>query len=363
MKAPWSFLMAGGGTGGHVIPALAVARELRRRGHQPFFIGTRRGIEARLVPAAGFPIEWIEIGGLKQVGAARMLRSLFQLPGSVRCALTAIRKRRPAAVFSMGGYVAGPAMAAAWLKRIPMLLMEPNAVAGMTNRWMGKLVDRALVNFEEAIPQFPPGVAEVAGLPVREEFFSIPPKSGGDRFTLLITGGSRGSRRLNQAARASWPLFLHAGRPVQILHQCGQEDCAALQREFAASSIAGEVVPFIDDMPAAFAQADLIVCRAGAGAVAELAAAGKPAILVPFPFAADQHQLRNAEAMARAGAARLALDREFTGGRLFREVETLASEDGLLERMGQAARTLARPRAAQRAADLLEELAERKNRH
>jgi UDP-N-acetylglucosamine--N-acetylmuramyl-(pentapeptide) pyrophosphoryl-undecaprenol N-acetylglucosamine transferase len=355
-----SFLMAGGGTGGHVIPALAVARELQRRGHQPFFIGTRRGIEARLVPAAGFPIEWIEIGGLKQVGGARMLRSLWQIPGSVRRVLGTIRERRPAAVFSMGGYVAGPAMAAAWLKRIPMVLMEPNAVAGMTNRWMGKLVDRALVNFEEAIPQFPSGVAEVAGLPVREEFFSIPPKPRGEGLTLLITGGSRGSRRLNQAARESWPLFRLAGRPVQILHQTGQEDHAALQREFAASGLAGEVVAFIEDMPSAFAQADLIVCRSGAGAVAELAAAGKPAILVPFPFAADQHQLRNAEAMARAGAARLALDSEFTGERLFREVEALASEEGLMDRMGQAAHSLARPGAAQRAADLLEELAERK---
>jgi UDP-N-acetylglucosamine--N-acetylmuramyl-(pentapeptide) pyrophosphoryl-undecaprenol N-acetylglucosamine transferase len=360
MKASWSFLMAGGGTGGHVIPALAVAGELRRRGHRPFFVGTRRGIEARLVPAAGFPIEWIEIGGLKQVGGVRMLRSLWQIPGSVLRVLATIRERRPAAVFSMGGYVAGPAMAAAWLKRIPMVLMEPNAVAGMTNRWMGKLVDRALVNFEEAIPQFPSGVAEVAGLPVREEFFSIPPKPRGGALTLLITGGSRGSRRLNQAARDSWPLFRSAGRPVQILHQSGQEDHAALQREFAASGLAGEVVPFIEDMPSAFDRADLIVCRSGAGAVAELAAAGKPAILVPFPFAADQHQLRNAEAMARAGAARLALDLEFTGERLFREVETTTSEDHLLERMGQAARALARPGAARGAADLLEELAEGK---
>lgn len=357
MKEAWAFLMAGGGTGGHVIPALAVARELRRRGHRPFFVGTEHGIEAKLVPAEGFPIEWIKVGGLKRVGPTQGLRTLWQLPGSVVRVLGVIQERRPSAVFSIGGYVAGPPMAAAWLRGIPMVLMEPNAVAGMTNRWMGRFVRRALVNFEETASQFPPGKTEVAGLPVREEFFAIPPKPRGRDFTLLITGGSRGSRRLNEASRESWPLFRSSGLPVRILHQSGQEGHAALEREFAASALDGEVVPFIHDMPAAFAQADLVVCRSGAGTLAELAAAGKPAILVPFPFAADQHQLRNAEALARAGAARLVSDQDFSGERLFKEVLGIASEAGLLERMGAAARAMARLGAAQRAADLLEELA------
>ena len=357
MNTALSFLMAGGGTGGHVIPALAVARELRRRGHHPFFVGTRLGIEARLVPADGFPIEWLEIGGLKRVGAAQTLRTLWQLPRSVARVLGVLRTRRPAAVFSMGGYVAGPVMLAAWLRRIPMVLMEPNAVAGMTNRWMGRFVERALVSFPEVASELPSGKAELAGLPVREEFFSISAKPRGDRLALLVTGGSRGSRRLNQAARESWPLFREAQLPVRFIHQCGREEHAALAREFAASGLEGEVVPFIEDMPSAFASVDVVVCRSGAGAVAELAAAGKPAILVPFPFAADQHQLRNAEAFERAGAARLARDGEFDGERLFREVSGVASEEGLLARMGQAARALAHPHAARRAADILEELA------
>jgi UDP-N-acetylglucosamine--N-acetylmuramyl-(pentapeptide) pyrophosphoryl-undecaprenol N-acetylglucosamine transferase len=357
MSASLSFLMAGGGTGGHVIPALAVARELRRRGHRPFFVGTRQGIEARLAPAEGFPIEWIEIGGLQRVGAAQALRTLWQLPPSVARVWGILREQRPAAVFSMGGYVAGPAMLAAWLRRIPIVLAEPNAVAGMTNRWMARFVDRALLSFPEAAAQFPRGKTELAGLPVREEFFSIPPKKKGERLTLLVTGGSRGSRRLNQAARESWPLFRQAAFPVRFLLQSGQEEHAALAREFAASGLEGEVAPFILDMPAVFAIADLVVCRAGAGAVAELTAAGRPAILVPFPFAAGQHQLRNAEALAAVGAARLVPDPEFTGERLFREVTALASEEDLLERMGQAARALARPRAAARTADILEELA------
>jgi UDP-N-acetylglucosamine--N-acetylmuramyl-(pentapeptide) pyrophosphoryl-undecaprenol N-acetylglucosamine transferase len=334
-----------------------VAHELRGRGHRPFFVGTRQGIEARLVPAGGFPIEWIEIGGLKRAGVIPALRTLGQIPRAVVRVLGALRVRRPAAVFSMGGYVAGPAVAAAWLRRIPIVLMEPNAVAGLTNRWIGRFASRAMVVFEEAAAQFPRGRTELAGLPVREGFFAIRPKPRGETLTLLVTGGSRGSRRLNEACRASWPLFRRAGFAIRILHQSGREDHRAMSEALASSGIEGEVVPFFEDMPAAFAQADLVVCRSGAGAVAELAAAGKPSILAPFPFAADQHQLRNAEAMARAGAARVVLDAECDGERIFREVANIAADPETLDRMGQAARALARPRAAERAADLLEELA------
>jgi UDP-N-acetylglucosamine--N-acetylmuramyl-(pentapeptide) pyrophosphoryl-undecaprenol N-acetylglucosamine transferase len=351
-EGPPAFAFTGGGTGGHVIPALAVARELRQRGRKVFFIGTERGIEARLVPADGFPLEFVRIGGLKAVGWRQRLSSLWLLPiGSLR----AMRLLRGAGVlFSMGGYAAGPAVLAALARRIPVVVMEPNAVPGFTNRHIARFVARALVGFPETARFFPPGRTEITGLPVREEFFRIPPRPRGEVLNLLITGGSQGSRTLNEASRRSWPLFREARFPVRILHQAGRTGAAALASEFAASGLPGEVVEFIRDMPAAFAEADLVVSRSGAGAVAELAAAGKPSILSPFPFAADQHQLRNAEAMQRAGAARLVEDRETTGERLFAEVRELASQPDALERMGAAARALAKPGAAARAADIME---------
>ncbi len=356
MSLARTFLMAGGGTGGHVIPALVVARELRRRGHVPFFIGTRSGLEAKLVTAEGFPIEWIEIGGLKGVGLVRTLETARRLPLSVYVASGQIAARRPAAVFSMGGYVAGPVMLAAWLRRIPMILMEPNARPGFTNLRMARFVKKALVSFQEAARFFPPGVAEITGLPVRKEFFDLPAKQQGSVFNVLITGGSRGSKTLNEASKASWKLFRQSDTPIRIVHQAGANEYDALRPEFEAAGVDGEIVPFIQDMPAAFAAADLVICRSGAGAVAELAAAGKPAILVPFPFASDQHQLRNAEALERAGAARLVLDFEWNGERMFQEIHKLANNQQELAEMSQAVRSFAKPHAAERAADLLEEL-------
>jgi len=351
-----AFLFAGGGTGGHVIPALAVAHELRLRGRAAFFVGTQRGLEMKLVPREGFPLELIQIGGLKRVGLRQTAATLFQLPIATMQASRLLDSHRVAAVFSMGGYVAGPPVIAALIRQVPVVVMEPNAVPGFTNRRIALLVRRALISFPETARYFPFGRTELTGLPVREEFFRLPPKPRGDGLTVLITGGSQGSRTLNQAARESWPLFRQAGLPVRIIHQSGPAACEELRAAFAASGLEGEVLPFIADMPAAFAQADLVVCRSGAGAVAELAAAGKPSILSPFPFAADQHQLRNAEAFVRAGAARLVEDREMTGERLFATVVELA-EPGTMERMGAAARGLAHPGAARRAADVLEEVA------
>jgi UDP-N-acetylglucosamine--N-acetylmuramyl-(pentapeptide) pyrophosphoryl-undecaprenol N-acetylglucosamine transferase len=351
------FLMAGGGTGGHVIPALAVARELKSRGHDVFFVGTERGVEARLAPAAGFVLETIRIGGLKRVGAIQRLITLGQLPWGTLRILGLIRRRHAAAVFSMGGYVAGPPVAAALLARTPLVVMEPNAVPGFTNRQIGRFVTRALVSFPETSRYFARGRTEVTGLPVRKEFFQLPPKPYEAVFTVLVTGGSQGSRTLNRAARESWPLFRQTAFPVRFILQAGKSECEALHADFAQTGLDGEVRPFIDDMPATFARADLIVCRSGAGAVAELAAAGKPAVLVPFPFAADDHQLRNAEAFERAGAAKLVLDRDFTGAKLFELVQSLAENRDVLNKMGESARRFARPEAARRAAEILEEVA------
>ncbi len=359
-----SIIMAGGGTGGHVIPAIAVARELEARGHRPIFVGTENGFEARLVPGAGFPLELIQIGGLNRVGLTQTFRTLRQMPVSLTKVLRLFDLYRPAAIFSMGGYVAGPVMLAGWWRRIPTVIMEPNAVPGLTNRQMARFVSRALVSFKETVRYFPKGKAEITGLPVRAEFFDLAPKPRERELTIFVTGGSRGARTLNETMRDSWSYFRGAPFPVRIVHQTGVDAYERIAQEFAASRIEGEVLPFISDMPSAFAKADLVVCRSGAGAVAELAAAGKPAILVPFPFAADQHQLRNAEAFSRAGAATLILDRDMNGRRLFEEVEKMISQPGLLERMGREAKTFAHPGAAQRAADVLEELAGvRRGRH
>ena len=349
-----TIIMAGGGTGGHVIPLLAVARELGLRGHSPVFIGTRSGFEAKLVPRAGFPIEFIEIGGLKRVGALQTVRTLLQLPTSVLKASGLLRSQQAAAVFSLGGYAAGPVVLAALAKRLPLVVMEPNAMPGFTNRKIGRYVTRALLSFPEAARFFPPGRWEITGLPVRPEFFAIPPKAREDKLTILITGGSQGSRALNEAAVGSWRYFREAAFPVRFIHQTGSTAYEGVAKKFAESGMQGEVMPFIDNMPAAFARADLVICRAGAGAMAELAAAGKPSILVPLATAADQHQLRNAEAFARAGAGLLTLDSEMDGGRLFEEAGKLYSQPELLRKMGEQARTFAHPDAARRAAEIVE---------
>jgi UDP-N-acetylglucosamine--N-acetylmuramyl-(pentapeptide) pyrophosphoryl-undecaprenol N-acetylglucosamine transferase len=283
---------------------------------------------------------------------------MVQLPLSVLRVSSMIRRLRPSAIFSMGGYAAGPVVLAGTLKRLPIVVMEPNAVPGLTNRQIGRYVKRALLSFSEAARFFPPGKSEVTGLPVRAEFFAIRPKQLESKITVLITGGSQGSRTLNQAAAGSWRYFREAGVPVRFIHQTGAAAHEALARKFAESGMEGELVPFIADMPSAFAQADLVVCRAGAGTVAELAAAGKPSILVPLPTAADEHQLRNAEAFARAGAAQLILDREMDGGRLFEEVNKLRSYPEVLRRMGERVHAFAHPDAALKAAQAVEEAIE-----
>ncbi len=335
--------MAGGGTGGHVLPALAVARELRARGHQVRFVGVERGMEAKLVPAANFPIDWIEIGGLNRVGFRQTLATLGELPFSVWQASRILDRAAPAAVFSTGGYVAGPVLLAAVWKRIPIVIMEPNAIPGFTHRHLARFVTRALVSFSEAERWFPKGRVEVTGLPIREEFFAVPLKPRGAVITVLITGGSQGSRTLNRAVEESWPLW--EKDKVRLLHQTGARMYAELSPKFRESGMPGEIAEFISDMPRAFAEADIVVSRAGMGAVSELAAAGKASILVPLPGASDQHQLKNAQAFEKAGAARLVLDAEMTGARLVEEVTRLTGTPGLLEEMSGAARAFAKARS------------------
>jgi UDP-N-acetylglucosamine--N-acetylmuramyl-(pentapeptide) pyrophosphoryl-undecaprenol N-acetylglucosamine transferase len=348
--------MTGGGTGGHVFPALAVARVLRERGHQILFIGTPEGMESRLVPEDGFDMAFVRSGGLNRVGLRKQMRTALQLPGGVAGAWQLVRRFRPHAVFSTGGFVAGPVSLAALFSNVPLIVLEPNAIPGFTNRRVARRVHRALLAFPSTAAWFPASRSEVIGYPVRPEFFSLQPARNGV-FTVLITGGSRGARSLNRASRESWPLFQKAGVPVRIIHQAGAAEHEALAAEFASSGIQGEVVPFIRNMPEAFAGTDLVVGRAGAGGVSEIAAAGMASILVPLPFAADDHQRRNAETLVNAGAARLLLDSELSGRRLFEEIEALRLDENEVQRMRREVRQFAKPGAAERAATVLEETA------
>ncbi|MCW5965239.1 MAG: undecaprenyldiphospho-muramoylpentapeptide beta-N-acetylglucosaminyltransferase [Bryobacterales bacterium] len=352
---PYRVLITGGGTGGHVIPAVAVAEELRRRGHAVRFVGVESGLEARLAPQAGFDIRYVRVQGLNRVGMVNAMRSLALLPGSVFQAAAEIREFEPDVLFSMGGYVAGPVMAAGRLTGTPMVIMEPNAYPGLTARWTSKLVRRALVNFEETLRHFPEGRGMVTGVPVRKAFFETPPLVVQQPFTLLVTGGSQGSRALNTAMRAAWPVWKASGVALRILHQAGRNEASDVARDFAASGLEGEVFAFHDDMPGLFAQAHLIVGRSGASAVAELCAAGRTALLVPFPAAADNHQLKNAEVLANAGAAQLLEQTELTGERLAREVLGMFAQPEMLCAMAARARAFAKPDAAERVADVLEQ--------
>jgi UDP-N-acetylglucosamine--N-acetylmuramyl-(pentapeptide) pyrophosphoryl-undecaprenol N-acetylglucosamine transferase len=360
MSAKFRFIMAGGGTGGHIFPALAVAKLLREQGHDVLFIGTKQGMEARLVPEANFPIEFIQVGGLNRVGLMRQLKTLVELPLSSGAVTGILGTWKPDAVFSMGGFVAGPTVIAAVLRRVPLVIMEPNAIPGFTNRRLAPFVYRALVGFEDTARWFPSGKTEVTGLPIRAEFFQIEHRTPG-KFTLLITGGSRGARKLNAASRESWPFFRKNGTPICIIHQTGPAEHAALAAEFQESGLEGEVLPFIKDMPGTFSEADLVLARSGAGSVAELAAAGMPSILVPLPFAADDHQRKNAEAFVKAGAAGMVLDGELSGERLYAEVEQLRASPDRLREMGRRVRQFAKPGAAERAAEVLCQAAQEKN--
>jgi len=293
-------LIAGGGTGGHIIPALAVARELvARYGAEVLFVGTPRGMESRLVPAAGFDLRLVEVGQLKNVSLATRMRTFIDLPRSIFACRRIIRAFRPGVVFGVGGYASGPAMAAAIQLGIPSMVFEPNAMPGLANRLVGKRVQAAAVNFPAAAKWF--RNCEVTGIPVRPEFFALKPPSAAPH--LLIFGGSQGARIFNNAVPPLIAELLAAEPGLTVLHQSGARLFDQTLAAFAASGAdpaRWRVEAFLDDMPARFAEAHLVMARSGASSVAELAAAGKPSLLVPFAAAADEHQKRNAEAMVSA---------------------------------------------------------------
>jgi UDP-N-acetylglucosamine--N-acetylmuramyl-(pentapeptide) pyrophosphoryl-undecaprenol N-acetylglucosamine transferase len=366
-REPVTILAAAGGTGGHIVPALEVARELRSRGHHCVFVGAGRELERRLTSAAGFPLETLRSGPLNQVSLATKITTLLRLPGALLEAWRLISLYRPAAVLSLGGYAAAPLAAAAWMRGIPIVALEPNAYPGMANRVIAPVSARALTGIQETEKYFRRSRTETIGAPVRKEFFEIPIKKHTEPFMILVTGGSQGARTLNRAAAEAVRFWARNGasQSLRVVHQAGKADAGRLQLEYASvgsGSAQAEAVEFLDDMPAAFAQADVVISRAGASTVGELCAAGRASILIPYPHAADDHQTRNAEALAAVGGAVVVSDAEWNGERMVREIESLLSVPGRMERMEQAARSLSRPGAARRAADVLEEVAGRDGR-
>ncbi len=354
-------LIAAGGTGGHIYPGIAVAKEVMRRdaGSSVRFVGTARGLETRLVPQAGFELSLIESTGLKNVGLGARLRGLGLLPKSFLAAWRVIDGFRPDVTVGAGGYVSGPVLLMAALRGVPTLVMESNALPGLTNRVLARFVDRAAVSFEAAVPHFR-GKAVVTGNPVRREFFDIPArKRDHARFSLLIFGGSQGARAINEAMVAAL-AHLAAHRDVlHIVHQTGEADYEKVRAgyEVAGWGERADVRKYIDDMVASFAGVDLIICRAGATTSAELVAAGKAAIMIPFPLAADDHQRRNAEALAAEGAALMILQQDLSGERLAGEIVALIAQPARVTRMEEAARRLARGDAAAATVDLMENIA------
>ena len=348
-------IIAGGGTGGHVIPALAIAQQLKKQfGAEVLFIGTARGIETRLVPQAGFPLELIQVGALKNVSLMKRAKTMFDLPRAIAASSRMLSDFDPEVVIGVGGYASGPAMVAAIRRRLPTLAFEPNVVPGFANRMIARWVSAAAVHFEETCRYFPN--CRVTGVPVRAAFFSIPPKTGGTP-TLLVFGGSQGARAINQAMIESL-AGLRAKIPrIHIIHQTGQRDYDHVLAAYQQSGISGEVHKFIDDMPGTFGRADLLVCRSGASTVGEITAAGKPAIFVPFPAAADDHQNVNARALERVGAAVVVEESNLGAAYLVDTIAALISDSSRLRSMSAAARSLAHPKAVEEIAEMVEKLA------
>jgi UDP-N-acetylglucosamine--N-acetylmuramyl-(pentapeptide) pyrophosphoryl-undecaprenol N-acetylglucosamine transferase len=347
--SPRPVLIMAGGTGGHVYPALALARLLRRRSQPVVWLGTRKGLEARVIPAEQIQIEWLSVGGLRGKGWTTLLAAPFRLAIALWQALQVMRRHRPLAVVGLGGFVTGPGGVAAWLTRRPLIIHEQNAVAGFTNRCLSHLADEVLEAFPDS---FNASVrAHTIGNPVREDIAAAPTPQV--RFAgrhgpinVLVFGGSQGAVRLNTVV----PLALAqlgGGRPLNVRHQAGARWLTAAVQNYAKSGVRAQVTAFIEDMAEAYAWADLVICRSGALTVCELAAVGVASILVPFPAAVDDHQTVNAAYLVDHGAGLLIPDRDLTPQRLCETLQQLCADRVQLLEMAIRARDLAQPRATQ----------------
>jgi UDP-N-acetylglucosamine--N-acetylmuramyl-(pentapeptide) pyrophosphoryl-undecaprenol N-acetylglucosamine transferase len=351
-------LIAAGGTGGHIYPGIAVAKEIVRRDEtsEVLFVGTARGLETKIVPDNGFQLSLIHSAGLKNVGIAAKLRGLSILPKSFLEARQIIRQFRPHVVVGAGGYVSGPVLLMAAIMGVPTLVMDSNALPGFTNRQLARFVDRAALTFDESLKFFgKKGI--VTGNPVRREFFEVPRKVRADLFHVLIFGGSQGARAINNAMADALSHLAEFEGKLSITHQTGESDLDTIKASYSESKFTtADVRPFISDMFREFGKADLVICRAGATTCAELAAAGKASIMVPLPTAADDHQRKNAEALERAGAAKMILQSDLTGEGLAAEIGKLIETPDAITAMETAAKEMGREHAAEKTVDIIEEL-------
>jgi UDP-N-acetylglucosamine--N-acetylmuramyl-(pentapeptide) pyrophosphoryl-undecaprenol N-acetylglucosamine transferase len=353
-------LVAGGGTGGHLFPGLALGEEVKTRHprNDVLFVGSARGIEAREVPKAGYPLELIDVAPLKRMGIGGFLRGLFRIPLALWQSKRILRKFDPDVVVGVGGFSSGPVVLAAWMLGIPTAVQEQNALPGFTNKFLGRLVNAVFIAFEEARKSFPAGRTHLLGNPIRRAFLDnyLHTKAPEERLSLFVTGGSQGAHVLNlRVAEAMEILAPQIGHKLRLLHQTGvkdQPEIAARYAKLRPFGLEAEAVAFIDTMPRAYAGADLLICRAGATTIAELTVCKKPAILVPFPFAADDHQTVNARAMVDAGAALLLPEKDLTGQMLAGELRALEADRSRLSKMSRASGVLGRPEAAREIADV-----------
>ena len=352
MNAP--VLILAGGTGGHIFPGLAVAQALRERDVPVVWLGSAGGMETRLVPQAGITLETIAVSGLRGKGAATLLKAPLRLLRSLWQALAILRRLRPRAVLSFGGYAAGPGGLAAWLLRRPLLVHEQNRAPGLTNRILARFAKRVLCGFPGS---FAGREAEAVGNPVRPDISAI--AAPAERFAgrsgavrLLVLGGSQGAYSLNVALPQVLARLPQAQRP-QVRHQCGERHADKARAAYADAGVEAGIEPFIADMAAAYAWADLVVCRAGALTLAELCAAGVGSLLVPFPNAVDDHQTRNAEFLVERGAAAIVAEGEGFADRLLAATASLLADATRRGAMAQAARAAALPQAAQRVAQIV----------
>ncbi|HXV50434.1 MAG TPA: undecaprenyldiphospho-muramoylpentapeptide beta-N-acetylglucosaminyltransferase [Candidatus Binatia bacterium] len=344
-------IFAGGGTGGHLFPGLAVAREFQRRDAsvEILFVGTEQGIEFRVLPKEGFKLETLTIKGLKGRGVRGLFDALWGLPASLLRSIKIIREFRPDCIIGLGGYASGPLLLAGRFKGVRSVIMEQNLRPGFTNKILSRMVDRVFTSYSGSAAYFPGARVVETGNPVRWRELPAVPRKG--KFSLLIFGGSAGARRINFAALDALKRLSDLRAELFITHQTGTADYPAVKAAYAATCFDAEVTPFIDNMDEAYARADLVLCRAGATTVAELTAFGKAAILVPFPYAIYDHQRGNAQALEERGAAEMILDQDLTGEVLAQRIRSYFSDRSRIERMAAAARAMGHGGAAARIVD------------